>query len=89
MVVSPYCVGEKVGEVRVATEVTSGPRGGTKSFVAGALKGPRGSGYLRGSEGRGFGRGVATPVFPMFFSPSRRFAGDRKKWPVRPGGGSR
>ena len=35
------------------------------------------------------GRGVVNPNFPMFFNQTRRFAGDREKWPAGRGGGYR
>ena len=52
----------KVG-VMVATKIPSGPRGGPKSFVAGAPKGPRSDRVMGTSGGRGFGR----EWLPQFF----------------------
>ena len=62
----------------VATSIPRAPSG--MVIVAGAPVGPR----IRMS-----GRGVFNPNFPMFFNPSRRFAGDREKWPAGRGGGYR
>jgi len=73
-------VAEVVEEgIIVATSIPRAPRG--MQMVGIAPVGP--------GRGRGFGRGVVNPNFPMFFDRARRFAGDHEKWPVRRGGGYR